>query len=95
MFCLGSCQALALACTTLAETLAPPRVTQTTVAVPLLGPVPVLTLGGVVPAVATVIVWLVWQSSSWAWVLQDALGMSLMALILRQFRLPTVQVHVC
>ena len=48
---------------------------------------------GAVPAIAVTITWVTCQNTAWAWVLQDCLGMSLMALILRQFRLPSVQVR--
>ena len=53
----------------------------------------VLALVGAAPAVAVTVTWVVCQNAVWAWVLQDCLGMSLMALILRQFRLPSVQVR--
>ena len=50
-----------------------------------------LVLAGAAPAVAVTVTWVLCQNAAWAWVLQDSLGMSLMALILRQFRLPSVQ----
>ena len=46
MFCLGSCQALATACSSLLERLAPPKLQQHCTKLPLLGPVSTLTLAG-------------------------------------------------
>lgn len=56
------------------------------------GPVPGPALVAAVPSAALVATWAACQQSDWAWVLQDLMGMALMALILRQFRLPNVQV---
>ena len=46
MFCLGSCQALATAFSSLLEQLAPPKLQQHCTRLPLLGPVSTLTLAG-------------------------------------------------
>ena len=53
--------------------------------------VPSTALIAAAPAGALVGVWVGFQDSSWAWVLQDLLGAALMALILRQFRLPNLK----
>lgn len=36
--------------------------------------------------------WVTFRSSSWAWILQDTMGVSLLLLILRQFKLPNLKV---
>lgn len=43
-------------------------------------------------AAATVIIWLACRSTAWAWLLQDLLGVCLIVLLLRQFRLPSLKV---
>ena len=43
-------------------------------------------------AFATVAVWLVFRNWAWGWLLQDLLGVCLIVLVLRQFRLPNLKV---
>ncbi len=87
LFSLGAVQALAAALTPLCSWLLPHQTLH-----PPIGQIPahaVLSLG---ISLGVVTVWLVFRSSAWAWVLQDLLGISLIVLVLRQFRLPDIKV---
>lgn len=51
------------------------------------------TLAACLPATVIVVVWFVGRHTMWAWPLQDAMGVSLIMLLLRQFRLPDIRVR--
>ena len=95
VFCIASAQAIIIGLTTVLECSVPhlrethfvvPR-TKWTVSAPvaILGP----------PVAALVIIWALCRQETWAWPIQDAMGLSMMLLILRQFRLPSIKVCCC
>ncbi|KAL0029595.1 hypothetical protein WJX79_006932 [Trebouxia sp. C0005] len=87
LFSLGAVQALAAALAPLCSWLLPHQTLH-----PPIGQIPahaVLSLG---ISLGVVAVWLVFRSYAWAWVLQDLLGISLIVMVLRQFRLPDIKV---
>lgn len=87
LFSLGAVQALAAALYPLCSWLLPHQTLH-----PPIGQVSahaVLSLG---ISLGVVAVWLVFRSSAWAWLLQDLLGISLIVMVLRQFRLPDIKV---
>ena len=89
LFSMGGVQALAAALTPLCAWVLPHQTIH-----PPFGEVfvhAVLSLG---LSIATAAVWLIFRSSSWAWALQDLLGMSLIIMVLRQFRLPNIKVRI-
>ncbi len=64
----------------------------TTVSLPWLGTSSVLSLVAQSVAAAVTITWVVCRHSTWAWTLQDVLGIALMLLVLQQLRLPNLKV---
>ena len=56
------------------------------------GVIDYVTLAACVPATAIVAVWFLGRHTLWAWPLQDAMGVALIMLLLRQFRLPDIKV---
>ena len=56
------------------------------------GTIDYVTLAACVPATLMVVVWFVGRHTAWAWPLQDAMGVALIMLLLRQFRLPDIKV---
>ena len=56
------------------------------------GTIDYVTLAACVPATLIVVVWFVGRHTTWAWPLQDAMGVALIMLLLRQFRLPDIKV---
>ena len=87
LFSLGAVQALAAALYPLCSWLLPDQTLH-----PPIGQVSahaVLSLG---ISLGVVAVWLVFRSSAWAWLLQDLLGITLIVMVLRQFRLPDIKV---
>ena len=56
------------------------------------GTIDCVTLLASVPATLIVVVWFVGRHTVWAWPLQDAMGVALIMLLLRQFRLPDIKV---
>ena len=56
------------------------------------GTIDYVTLAACVPATLVVVVWFVGRHAVWAWPLQDAMGVALIMLLLRQFRLPDIKV---
>jgi hypothetical protein len=93
MFCIGALQALALALSAALGRCLPGWQGHNSTP-PLLGPVDSLSLAASLPAAAIVVVWFFARHAAWAWPLQDAMGISLMLLLLRQFRLPNIKVHI-
>ncbi|KAK9790591.1 hypothetical protein WJX73_010358 [Symbiochloris irregularis] len=91
LFCLAAFQAVGVVFAALLDMLAYPRL-QRSVNLPCLGTVPLTGLLATAPALVVVLIWAAFQSSTWAWVLQDFMGVALMALILRQCRLPSLKV---
>lgn len=89
LFSLSGIQALATALTPLCAWLLPHQTIN-----PPIGRVPVHAILSFGLSVATVAVWLSFQTSSWAWALQDLLGISLIVMVLRQLRLPNLKVSV-
>ncbi|KAK9821152.1 hypothetical protein WJX74_001342 [Apatococcus lobatus] len=92
VFCIASAQAIVIGLTPALEYSVPnlrdtqfilPR-TMWTVSAPvaILGP----------PVAALVIIWALCRQDAWAWPIQDTMGLSMMLLILRQFRLPSIKV---
>lgn len=93
MFSIGACQALA-ACISPACRLCCPRQPLQLPTLPVSWlpqriAVHALLSNGV--ALATVAVWLGFRDWAWAWLLQDLLGICLIVLVLRQFRLPNLK----
>lgn len=93
MFCIGALQAVTLALAAGLERCLPGWQGHLSV-LPLVGPVDTLSLVACLPATAAVVVWFFARNAAWAWPLQDAMGISLMLLLLRQFRLPNIKVLV-
>ena len=56
------------------------------------GTIDYVTLAACVPATLIVVVWFVGRHTAWAWPLQDAMGVALIMMLLRQFRLPDIKV---
>ena len=83
LFSLGAVQSLAAALSPLCAQLLPDQTLQ-----PPIGPVPAHAVLSLALSTCVVAVWLFFRASPWAWVLQDVLGISLIVLVLRQFRLP-------
>ncbi|CAL8468855.1 g8396 [Coccomyxa elongata] len=91
MFCFGALQALTIALSAMFGRCASGWQGHHSV-LPVVGQVDSLSLAASLPAAVTVIVWFCARRTSWAWPLQDAMGISLMLLLLRQFRLPNIKV---
>lgn len=87
LFSMGSVQALAAALTPLCAWLLPHQTIN-----PPVGKVFVHAILSFGLSIAIVAVWLIFKTSLWAWILQDLLGMSLIVMVLRQFRLPNIKV---
>lgn len=87
LFSMGGVQALAAALTPLCTLVLPHQTIH-----PPFGEVFVHAILSLGLSIATVAVWLIYRSSSWAWALQDLIGMSLIIMVLRQFRLPNIKV---
>ena len=87
LFSLGAVQALAAALSPLSSWLLPHQSFH-----PPVGQIPVHAVLSFGASLAVVVVWLVFRSSAWAWALQDVLGISLIVMVLRQFRLPDIKV---
>ena len=87
LFSFGAVQAMAAALTPLCAWLLPHQTIN-----PPHGEVFVHVILSFGLAIATVAVWLIFRASSWAWIVQDLLGMSLIVMVLRQFRLPNIKV---
>ena len=87
LFSMGGVQALAAALTPLCAWLLPHQTIN-----PPIGEVFVHAILSFGLSIATVAVWLMFRTSSWGWILQDLLGMSLIVMVLRQFRLPNIKV---
>ena len=87
LFSMGGVQALAAALTPLCAWLLPHQTIN-----PPIGEVFVHSILSFGLSIATVAVWLIFRTSSWAWIVQDLLGMSLIVMVLRQFRLPNIKV---
>ena len=87
LFSMGGVQALAAALTPLCAWLLPHQSIN-----PPIGEVFVHAILSFSLSIATVAVWLIFRTSSWAWILQDLLGMSLIVMVLRHFRLPNIKV---
>ena len=90
MFCFGALQALTIALSAALGRCACGWQGHHIV-LPVVGQVDSLSLAASLPSAVTVIVWFCARRSSWAWPLQDAMGISLMLLLLRQFRLPNIK----
>lgn len=65
---------------------------QDVVDLPFLGQVHVLSIPSIFCSIATVITWVVNQERSWAWMLQDMMGMSFLVNVLRLVNLPNLKV---
>lgn len=87
LFSLGGLQALAALVSPLCTWLLPHQTLH-----PPFGPVPAHAVLSLAVSTLAVAVWLIFRSSPWAWVLQDLLGISLIIMVLRQFRLPDIKV---
>ena len=59
---------------------------------PIFGKVHILSIPSAVLSVATVITWAVNQETTWAWILQDLMGMSFLVNVLRLVNLPNLKV---
>lgn len=59
---------------------------------PLLGKVHILSIPSTAVSLATVITWAINQEATWAWMLQDAMGMSFLVNVLRLVNLPNLKV---
>ncbi len=90
MFCFAALQALAVAFAALLGRLLPAWQDRA-VGLPVVGAVEVLSLAACAPAAGVVVAWVLGRHAWWAWPLQDAMGVSLMLLLLRQFRLPNIK----
>ncbi len=94
VFCIASCQAMVMGLTP-ALTHCAPHLQDTQLMVPSTKwsvSAPVAILGP--PVAAFVLIWALCREQRWAWPLQDIMGLSMMLLIFRQFRLPSIKVQV-
>eukprot|EP00740_Mantoniella_antarctica_P000185 CAMPEP_0181392268 /NCGR_PEP_ID=MMETSP1106-20121128/26492_1 /TAXON_ID=81844 /ORGANISM="Mantoniella antarctica, Strain SL-175" /LENGTH=532 /DNA_ID=CAMNT_0023513363 /DNA_START=211 /DNA_END=1809 /DNA_ORIENTATION=+ len=62
------------------------------VELPVIGKVHVLSIPSVACSLATVGIWVVNQGATWAWILQDIMGMSFLVNVLRLVHLPNLKV---
>lgn len=92
MFCWAAVQSLTTAISAALGACCGPRCQGRTIGLPVIGPVEGLSIAAFVPALVLVVVWGIFRQSAWAWPLQDAMGVSLILLLLRQFRLPNIKV---
>lgn len=91
VFCIASAQAIVIGLTPALE-YAAPSLRETQFVIPRtkwMVTAPVAILGP--PVAALVIIWALCRLETWAWPIQDAMGLSMMLLILRQFRLPSIK----
>lgn len=65
---------------------------QNVVDLPFLGKVHILSIPSIFCSIATVITWVVNQERTWAWMLQDMMGMSFLVNVLRLVNLPNLKV---
>lgn len=93
MFCFAAIQALTAALGALLGRIAP-RLQSLACQLWDCGIVDAVTLTACVPATVMVVVWFIGRHSMWAWPLQDAMGIALIMLLLRQFRLPDIKVGI-
>ena len=91
MFCFAAIQALTAALGALLGRITP-RLQSLACQLWDCGTVDAVTLTACVPATVMVVVWFIGRHSMWAWPLQDAMGIALIMLLLRQFRLPDIKV---
>jgi hypothetical protein len=91
MFCFAAAQALTAALGALLGRIAP-QLQSLACQLWECGTVDAVTLAACVPATVMVVVWFIGRHSTWAWPLQDAMGIALIMLLLRQFRLPDIKV---
>lgn len=92
MFCFAAIQALTAALSAAFGRIAP-RMQSLACEVWGCGTMDYVTLAACIPATVAVVVWFVERHTMWAWPLQDAMGMALIMLLLRQFRLPDIKVN--
>ena len=93
LFCFAAFQALVAAFAALLGPALPRGWRDRTIVLPLAGPAEALSLAACAPAAGVVIAWVLGRHAAWGWALQDAMGVSLMMLLLRQFRLPNIKVR--
>jgi hypothetical protein len=93
MFCYAAAQGLTAAISAALRSCLPHWQCRS-VELPLVGPVEGLSVGAFLVSLLLVVAWGIWRHSSWAWPLQDAMGISLIILLLRQFRLPNIKVGI-
>lgn len=91
MFCFAAIQALTATLSAAFGQIAP-RMQSLTCQLWGCGTMDYVTLAACVPATIAVVVWFIGRHTMWAWPLQDAMGISLIMLLLRQFRLPDIKV---
>lgn len=94
MFSIGALQALAACLSPACKWLAPHQRIQL-LSIPhkwLPDSIPLYAILSNAVALATVVIWLAVRDQAWAWLLQDLLGICLIVLVLRQFRLPNLKV---
>jgi hypothetical protein len=91
LFCLAAVQALVYAGVPLLNSVLP-VLRSRQVSLPLLGTVPLAEVLVVPCAIAITGTWALLRDAKGAWVLGDVMGVALMLLILRQMRLPNIQV---
>ena len=93
MFCFAAIQALTATLSAILGQIAP-RMQSLTCQLWGCGTIDYVTLTACVPATTAVVVWFIGRHTMWAWPLQDAMGISLIMLLLRQFRLPDIKVGI-
>ena len=92
MFCFAAIQALTAALSA-ALGRAAPRLQSLACQLWGCGIMDYATLAACLPATVIVVVWFIGRHTLWAWPLQDAMGVALIMLLLRQFRLPDIKVN--
>jgi signal peptide peptidase-like 2B len=93
LFCLAAVQAMAMVIAT-ALLAAFPKHARHSVRVPLLGTCSTMVLVAVAASTTVALVWAMFRNSLWAWVLQDFMGVSVMLLVLRTMRIPSIKVQI-
>ncbi len=91
MFCFAAVQALTAALSAALGSVAP-RLQSLACQLWGCGIMDYATLFASLPATVVVVVWFLGRHTMWAWPLQDAMGIALIMLLLRQFRLPDIKV---
>eukprot|EP00466_Bigelowiella_natans_P005223 jgi/Bigna1/47624/estExt_Genewise1.C_160089 len=92
IFCLAGAQGLFLSLTSFAKTVLPPAFTTASYQLPQLGKITWVNTAVTVISVGLAVLWGVYRKASFAWILQDILGIAFLLTLQRTVQLPNVKV---